>query len=167
MSSGFVTAGKASENDSSEKELIDRRPLYERLREAKEKAQQEKEDAEKLANTLSVVTEDDSEFYEELNKKVYLLNKQKQADEKDIINKIKIKEAKEQIDNINIDLPDDIDDEREIAESKKAPSSAKVSSQAQLLGNILKRKSKDDSSVEKKKVDLKIVDYGSSSSDDD
>lgn len=119
------------------------------------------------ASTLSVVTEDDSEFYEELNKKVYLLNKQKQADEKDIINKIKIKEAKEQIDNINIDLPDDIDDEKEIPESKKVPSSAKVSSQAQLLGNILKRKSKDDSSIEKKKVDLKIVDYGSSSSDDD
>uniref|UniRef100_A0A0K0F5C8 Nefa_Nip30_N domain-containing protein n=1 Tax=Strongyloides venezuelensis TaxID=75913 RepID=A0A0K0F5C8_STRVS len=167
MSSGFVTAGKASENDGPEKELIDRRPLYERLREAKEKAQQEKEDAEKLANTLSVVTEDDNEFYEELNKKVYLLNKQKQADEKDIINKIKIKEAKEQIDNINIDLPDDIDDEKEIPGSKKVPSSAKISSQAQLLGNILKRKSKDDSSIEKKKVDLKIVDYGSSSSDED
>lgn len=101
-----------------------------------------------------------------MSKKTYLLNKQKKADEKDIIDKIKIKEAKEQIDNVNIDIPDDIDDEKETPGSKKISSSSKVSSQAQLLGSILKRKLKDDSSVDKKKVDLKIVDYGSSSDDD-
>uniref|UniRef100_A0AAF5D6U4 mRNA cap guanine-N7 methyltransferase n=1 Tax=Strongyloides stercoralis TaxID=6248 RepID=A0AAF5D6U4_STRER len=166
MSSGFVPAGKTVEDDNIDKEIIDRRPLYERLREAKEKAQQEKDEAGKLVNTISAVTEEDNDFFDELSKKTYLLNKQKKADEKEIINKIKIKEAKEQVTNININIPDDIDEEDETPVDKKAFTSTKVSAQAQLLGNILKRKSKDDSLIEKKKVDLKIVNYESSSDDD-
>uniref|UniRef100_A0AAF5DFF7 mRNA cap guanine-N(7) methyltransferase n=2 Tax=Strongyloides stercoralis TaxID=6248 RepID=A0AAF5DFF7_STRER len=165
MSSGFVPAGKTVEDDNIDKEIIDRRPLYERLREAKEKAQQEKDEAGKLVNTISAVTEEDNDFFDELSKKTYLLNKQKKADEKEIINKIKIKEAKEQVTNININIPDDIDEEDETPVDKKAFTSTKVSAQAQLLGNILKRKSKDDSLIEKKKVDLKIVNYESSSDD--
>ncbi|CEF65795.1 mRNA cap guanine-N7 methyltransferase [Strongyloides ratti] len=162
MSSGFVKAGKTLENDNSDKEVVDSRPLFERLREAKEKAQEEKDKTDKLVNSLSVVTEEDDEFYDELNRKTYLLKKQKKDAEKDIINKIKIKEAKEQVGGINIDIPDDIDEEDEISEGKKVLTSMKMSSQAQLLGNILKRKSKDDSPIERKKVDSKIVDYESS-----
>lgn len=68
MSSGFVPAGKTPENDNFNKgillflwnshifdvELIDRRPLYERLREAREKVQQEKDESDKLGWLLCV-----------------------------------------------------------------------------------------------------------------
>uniref|UniRef100_A0A0N4ZF11 Nefa_Nip30_N domain-containing protein n=1 Tax=Parastrongyloides trichosuri TaxID=131310 RepID=A0A0N4ZF11_PARTI len=167
MSSGFVSAGEVSVGEKKDKEIFDNRPLFERLKEAKNKVRDEQDEANKLANSLCTITDEDNEYYEELDRKVYLNNKQKKADEKDLLNKIKIMEAKSQIESEILTNIEDIDDEDGMPKISKITSTKKKSSsQAKLIENILKRKKIEESPIEFKKIKSKIVEYGSSSEDE-
>uniref|UniRef100_A0AC35U1R1 Nefa_Nip30_N domain-containing protein n=1 Tax=Rhabditophanes sp. KR3021 TaxID=114890 RepID=A0AC35U1R1_9BILA len=143
MSTKFV-----SEKDGSESvvtEPVDNRPLYERLREIREKAQAEKEEANKLGK--SHVTNEDSEFLDELNEKQKLEDMQKKKDEKDLLKKMKLYEATSESTSVMITLKSDDEEEK----PKEKVVVKKVSKQAALLRSVIKRKAAPSNETSPKK----------------